>query len=147
MLSFGFWELVVVGTIALVVIGPKRLPEAARFFGHFFRRITRQVNSVKADIKREIALEDMKHIHKEFQEASKNVGNVFQTETQKIQENLNIAPISINNNTDELLDDKQGDSPIQAESTHPPKISDNTIIDETASPDIKIDNNTTAPKQ
>ncbi len=88
MLNFGFWELVVVGTIALVVIGPKRLPEAARFFGHFARRISRQVNSVKADIRREIALEDMKHIHQEFQDASKNVGNVFKTEVDKVNEDI-----------------------------------------------------------
>lgn len=86
MLNFGFWELVVIGTIALVVIGPDRLPEAARFIGHFFRRITKQVQTVKAEIRREIDLEDMKHIHQEFADAKKNAGNVFTTEINQIKE-------------------------------------------------------------
>lgn len=77
MLGISFGEIIIIATIGLIVIGPKRLPETARFLGHVFGRVQRQVNSVKADIRREMALEDMKKIHREYEETARSVKNVF----------------------------------------------------------------------
>lgn len=77
MLSIGFSELLIIGTVGLIVIGPKRLPETARFLGHLFGRLQRQIASVKADIRREMAVEDMKSIHREYEEAAEKMRGAF----------------------------------------------------------------------
>ena len=52
MFDIGFSEIVVIGVVALIVIGPERLPRTARMLGHLFGRLQRYVNEVKADISR-----------------------------------------------------------------------------------------------
>ena len=54
MFDIGFSEIVVIGVVALIVIGPERLPKVARTLGHMFGRLQRYVNEVKADINREM---------------------------------------------------------------------------------------------
>ena len=60
MFDIGFSELVVIAVVALIVLGPERLPKAARTMGHLFGRLQRYVNDVKADINREIELEELR---------------------------------------------------------------------------------------
>jgi len=76
----------VIGAVGLIVIGPQRLPQTARFIGHFLGRVQRQVASVKADIKREMALEDMKKIHREYEQTAKQVGEVFADTAKQVRE-------------------------------------------------------------
>ena len=59
MFDVGFSELMVIAVVALIVIGPERLPRVARTMGHLFGRLQRYVNDVKADINREIELEEL----------------------------------------------------------------------------------------
>lgn len=54
MFDVGFSELIVIAIVALVVIGPERLPKVARTAGLLLGRLQRYVNDVKADIKREM---------------------------------------------------------------------------------------------
>lgn len=77
MLGISLGEILIISAIGLVVVGPKRLPETARFLGHLFNRIQRQVNTVKSDIRREMALEDMKSIHRDYTETARGVQNAF----------------------------------------------------------------------
>ena len=79
MFSFSFGEILVIATVGLIVIGPERLPETARFLGHLFGRVRRQVNDVRADIRREMQLEDMKHIHREFTDAKRGAETAFRS--------------------------------------------------------------------
>lgn len=60
MFDLGFMEMVVIGVVALVVLGPERLPKAARFVGLWVRRARNQWNSVRSELEREIAAEDLK---------------------------------------------------------------------------------------
>lgn len=69
MFDIGFSELVVVGVVALIVIGPERLPKVARTAGHLFGRFQRYVNAVKADINREMDLENLKKAGQTFKES------------------------------------------------------------------------------
>ena len=62
MFDVGFWELTIIAVVALIVIGPERLPKVARTAGHWIGRGRRFVASVKADIDREIKAEELKQI-------------------------------------------------------------------------------------
>jgi sec-independent protein translocase protein TatB len=70
MFDIGFSEIVVIAVVALIVIGPERLPKAARTLGHLFGRLQRYVNDVKSDINREIELDELRKLQKEVQTAA-----------------------------------------------------------------------------
>lgn len=85
MFNISFGEVFMIAVVGLIIIGPKRLPETARFVGHLFSRVQRQVAGVKADIRREMELEDLKSMHREYQSAARDIGNCFDQEARKIQ--------------------------------------------------------------
>ncbi len=60
MFDIGFWELAVIGVVALLVVGPEQLPRLARTAGLWAGRARRFVGSVKADIDRELAADELK---------------------------------------------------------------------------------------
>lgn len=60
MFDIGFWELSIIAVVALLVIGPEKLPRVARTAGLWVGRARRFVGSVKADIDRELAAEELK---------------------------------------------------------------------------------------
>ena len=65
MFDIGFSEMIVIAVIALIVLGPEKLPRVARTAGHLLGRMQRYVNDVKADINREIELDELrKHDNK-----------------------------------------------------------------------------------
>ena len=79
MFDFGFSELVLIGVVALIVIGPERLPKAARTMGHLFGRLQRYVNDVKSDIGREIELDELRKLQKEVQSAAQDLKSSVET--------------------------------------------------------------------
>jgi sec-independent protein translocase protein TatB len=62
MFDIGFSELLLIGGVALVVVGPERLPKLARTAGHLFGRMQRYVNDVKSDINREMEAAELKEL-------------------------------------------------------------------------------------
>jgi sec-independent protein translocase protein TatB len=62
MFDVGFWELTLIALVALLVIGPERLPKVARTAGLWIGRGRRLISSVKADIEREIKADELKEI-------------------------------------------------------------------------------------
>ena len=82
MLDVSFTEILVVGVVALVVIGPERLPKVARTLGHLVGRAQRYVNDVKSDIQREVELGEFKKLKDQVQDAAQSVQSSLQnTET------------------------------------------------------------------
>ncbi|MFA5596363.1 MAG: Sec-independent protein translocase protein TatB [Pusillimonas sp.] len=73
MFDISFTELMIIGMIALVVIGPERLPKVARTLGHLLGRAQRYVNDVKTDIKREMDAGDLNNLKNQFDEAKSSV--------------------------------------------------------------------------
>ncbi len=73
MLDVSFTELLVVGVVALVVIGPERLPKVARTVGHLVGRAQRYVSDVKSDIKREVELDGLRDLKGQMEEAARSV--------------------------------------------------------------------------
>ena len=73
MFDIGFSEIVVIAVVALIVIGPERLPKAARTLGHLFGRLQRYVNDVKSDINREMELDELRKLQQEVQSAARDI--------------------------------------------------------------------------
>ena len=71
MFDIAFSEIIVIAVVALIVIGPERLPRVARTLGHMFGRLQRYVNEVKADINREMELDELRRLQGEVQSAAR----------------------------------------------------------------------------
>lgn len=85
MFDIGFSELMVIAVVALVVIGPERLPKVARTVGHLFGRMQRYVNDVKADISREMALEDLRKLQASMQETAQSLEQSMNQEVRAVE--------------------------------------------------------------
>jgi len=92
MFDVGFSELIVIALVALIVIGPERLPRVARTLGALLGRAQRYVNDVKADIQREVDLDELKNIRSTFQDAAKSV----EQSMSQVGEELQSAGTSLN---------------------------------------------------
>lgn len=66
MFDIGFTELMVIALVGLIVIGPERMPKVARTVGHLLGRLQRYVGDVKADIKREMKVEELQKLQSEM---------------------------------------------------------------------------------
>jgi sec-independent protein translocase protein TatB len=86
MFEISFTEVLVIATVALVVIGPERLPKVARTLGHLFGRAQRYVNDVKTDIQHEMELEELKKWKASVEEAGQSIENTVRTELGKLQQ-------------------------------------------------------------
>jgi len=89
MFDIGFSELLVIGVVALIVIGPEKLPRLARTVGHLAGRLQRYVADVKADINREIELEELRKMRDSMQQSATNFETSVQTELNKTETELN----------------------------------------------------------
>ena len=69
MFDVGFSELLLVALVALLVLGPERLPRAARFVGLWVRRARAQWHSVKAELERDLAAEELQRSLREGRDA------------------------------------------------------------------------------
>jgi sec-independent protein translocase protein TatB len=71
MFDVGFSELVVIAIVALIVIGPERLPAVARTVGTLMGRIRRYANDVKAEVDRELQLEEVRKMQRDLAEQAR----------------------------------------------------------------------------
>ena len=70
MFDVGFSELLLIGVVALIVLGPERLPKVARTLGALLGRLNRYAAQVKQDIDREMQLDELRKVQKDMQEAA-----------------------------------------------------------------------------
>jgi sec-independent protein translocase protein TatB len=73
MIDLGLTKLAVIGVVALIVIGPEKLPKVARMAGTLYGRAQRYLNDVKSEVTREIELEELRSLQKEVQEAAQGI--------------------------------------------------------------------------
>jgi sec-independent protein translocase protein TatB len=85
MFDIAFSELVIIGVVALVVLGPERLPKVARTAGHLFGRLQRYVATVKADLNREMEFSELSKVKQEVQEAARAFEQSAQQHAQSIE--------------------------------------------------------------
>jgi len=84
MFDIGFTELIIIGVVALIVVGPERLPKVARTAGHLFGRMQRYVSTVKSDISREIELDELRKAGQSFKASVESVTSDVQQEATRI---------------------------------------------------------------
>ena len=89
MFDVGFSELIVIAIVALVVIGPERLPKVARTAGHLLGRMQRYVNDVKADINREMALDELRKLQANIQDTANSLEQSMKQEVGAVESDLN----------------------------------------------------------
>jgi len=89
MFDIGFSELMVIAVVALIVIGPERLPKVARTVGLLFGRMQRYVNDVKSDISREMALDDLRKLQANIQDTANSLEQSMKQEVGAVESDLN----------------------------------------------------------
>jgi len=102
MFDVGFSELIVIALVALIVIGPERLPRVARTVGALLGRAQRYVNDVKADIQREVDLEELKNLKSTFDDAAKSV----EQSVNQVEQELNATAASLNQSVSAAVEDQ-----------------------------------------
>jgi sec-independent protein translocase protein TatB len=93
MFDFSIGEIAVIGVVALVVLGPERLPKVARTLGEWIGKAQRYVNEVKSDINREMELAELKKLQEEARSAAQSI----QSSVQGLQADLNRAAAELKN--------------------------------------------------
>lgn len=86
MFDFGFSELMIIAVVALIVVGPERLPKLARAAGHFIGRAQRYVNTIKADIQREVDLEELKKLQVQVEASARELETSVRGHAHEIRE-------------------------------------------------------------
>ncbi len=98
MFDIGFWELTLVGLVALLVIGPKRLPGVVRVVGFWMGKARRMMDSVKQELKEELYAEDLRQTLAK-QSPVEEIRNVI-GETQKAIENISSVDLDTSDSVD-----------------------------------------------
>jgi sec-independent protein translocase protein TatB len=91
MIDFGFDKIALIGAVALIVIGPEKLPRVARTVGHFVGKAQRYVADVKAEVNRSIELEELKKMKTEFEDAARDVEQTVSNEIRQTTDGLDAA--------------------------------------------------------
>lgn len=88
MIDIGLSKIALISVVALVVIGPEKLPKVARMAGSLFGRAQRYINEVKSEVSREMELDELRKMQKEVQEAAGSVEKSIAQEMSEFDEGL-----------------------------------------------------------
>jgi len=88
MFDFGFSELMVLAVVALVVIGPERLPKVAKQTGQWMGKLRRYVDDVKSDVNRQMELSELRSIKDEVTDAARDLQSSMQSTISGVQSDL-----------------------------------------------------------
>jgi sec-independent protein translocase protein TatB len=102
MIDISFSELALIGVVALIVIGPERLPKVARTAGHMIGRLQRYVNDVKADINREIELDELRKLQAEMKDAARNMEQSVTSAAREVESSMQQSQRAIESGLREL---------------------------------------------
>ncbi len=117
MFDVGFWELGLIAVVALVVIGPERLPGVARTVGKWLGKGKRFLRDVKADIDQELKTEELKRIL-EVQKQNKPLQEIIDSATESIKD--------VKTDTEKMIADLEGTGQKESSQSSTPKQSDKT---------------------
>lgn len=79
MFDIGFSEMVVLAVVALVVLGPERLPKVAKQAGAWMGKLRRYVDDVKSDINRQMELSELRNLKTQLTDAAKDIESSVST--------------------------------------------------------------------
>ena len=96
MFDIGISEIMVIAVVALIVLGPEKLPKTARTLGHLFGRLQRYVATVKSDIDRELQLDELKKLQAEVKTAATSFESSMSAAATEIQSNVRAVETDLN---------------------------------------------------
>lgn len=88
MFDVSFTELMTLAVVALVVIGPERLPKVARTVGHLLGRAQRYVNDIKSDIRREVELDELRSLKQEMEGAARKLEDTVRSNVDDLNQSM-----------------------------------------------------------
>ena len=91
MIDFGFDKIALIGAVALIVIGPEKLPRVARTVGTLMGKARRYVADVKAEVNRTIELEELQKMKAQFETAARDVEQTVSREVNDAQQSVGSA--------------------------------------------------------
>jgi sec-independent protein translocase protein TatB len=97
MFDVAFSELIVIGVVALVVIGPERLPRVARMAGALLGRVQRYASDVKAEVNRQIELDEINRLQQDVKDSVHTLETQVSHELQQVEQAVEptIAPLRV----------------------------------------------------
>ena len=98
MFDIAFSEITLIAVVALIVIGPERLPKVAKTLGHMFGRLQRYVNEVKADINREMELDELRKLKSEVQSAAQGLQDSVTQAAHEVESGVRSVEAQLNAN-------------------------------------------------
>ncbi len=101
MFDFSFGELAIIGAVALIVLGPERLPRVARTVGEWAGKAQRYVAQVKSDINREVELADLKKLQEEARDVARSIESSVKQNVSSLQEGFDSTVKSLNTGFDD----------------------------------------------
>jgi sec-independent protein translocase protein TatB len=96
MFDIGISEIMVIAVVALIVLGPEKLPKTARTLGHLFGRLQRYVADVKSDINRELQLEELKKLQEQVKTAATDFESSVSGAATEIQSGVRAVETDLN---------------------------------------------------
>ena len=81
MIDLGLSKIAIIGVVALIVIGPEKLPKVARMAGTLYGRAQRYLHDIKSEVSREIELDELRNLHKEVQDRAQSFKNDVESAT------------------------------------------------------------------
>lgn len=100
MFDFGFSEMLLVAVVALIVVGPQRLPKVARTAGHLLGRLQRYVAEVKSDVSREMQLDELKKLQQQVQEQARELESSVRQQAEGIESSVRDTASEIERSVD-----------------------------------------------
>jgi sec-independent protein translocase protein TatB len=96
MFDIGFSEILVIAVVALVVLGPEKLPKTARTLGHLYGRLRRYVSEVQADITREMELDELRKLQQQVHSAAREIETSMTAAATEVQSSVKSLESELN---------------------------------------------------
>ncbi len=106
MFDMGFTEMMLIGIVALIVIGPERLPGVARTAGKYFGRLKRFMTSVKADVEQELRADELRQILADQQRELDTIKDSISEAGREIEKEASAASASIQQDLDDSVNEE-----------------------------------------
>lgn len=111
MFDIAFSEMIIAAVIALLVVGPERLPKMARFVGEWIGKLQRYVNEVKADLNRQVELEELRNLQKEVTSAARDIEGSVRDTVSSTQKDFDSLSSSLTGDADPVTTSSLGSAP------------------------------------
>lgn len=139
MFDIAFSEMLIIAVIALLVIGPEKLPKVAKTVGHLLGKAQRYVSDVKSEINREMEIDELRKLQAEMQTAARKVEGDVQTTLRDTEADLNKSVKSIEDDIAELEGSKPSATSADASTTQSSPRAKDPAPEQTVGPSPKVE--------